>query len=223
MKSPSRHGTNVPDSRPPAPSVPEQRKRPLSREGMEQQLSWLVDRDILRLGLEFECGRCGVRSWVQVDQAKQHMRCGGCAHEQALSGKPEWHYELNTLALRCVTSNQLTALQALCDLAAQSHHSFAYSTSMEIFRRDEQKPWHEIDLICISDARLIVAEVKDTEIIRSDLDELAEIAAALQADEAYLYLPAHLISKTNLAWRDELAARLSASDMRFDYVGLEQV
>lgn len=216
-------GANVPDSRPPAPSVSEQRKRPLSREGMEQQLSWLVDRDILRLGLEFECGRCGVRSWVQLDNAKQHMRCGGCAHEQALSGKPEWHYELNTLALRCVTSNQLAALQALCDLAAQSHHSFAYSTSMEIFRGAEQKPWHEIDLICISDARLIVAEVKDTEIIRSDLDELAEIAEALQADEAYLYLPAHLISKTNLVWRDELAARLSASDMQFDYVGLEQV
>lgn len=207
----------------PAKSAWEQRARPLSHEGMKRQLSWLVNRDVIQIGVELQCVRCGVRSWVHIDRAKQHLACSGCGHEQSLSGEPEWHYELNSLALRCVTSNQLAALQALCQLASRASHSFAYSTSLEIFRDNEQKPWHEIDLICLCDGRLIVAEVKDTTIVEGDLRELAEIAEALQADDALLFTPAKLLSAKHQKWKSDLRTRMERSNIRFDYVGLEQV
>jgi ribosomal protein L37E len=201
----------------------EQRKRLLTFEVMSNQLSWLVDRDILRLGLELECERCGLRSWIPVDHAKQHLDCTGCGHEQSLRGAPEWHYELNSLALRCVTSNQLAVLQALCDLASRAHYSFVFTPSMEIYRGDEQRPWHEIDIICLCDGRLIVAEVKDTTIVEGDLDELAEIAEALKADDALLYFPAALAMPKHDQWKRDLNTRLQRSNIRFDYAPLSQV
>jgi hypothetical protein len=186
----------------------------LTEEEMNQGLNELVELNVLRLGAYSRCLLCGIQSWYHVDDLKQEVRCPGCGHHQSIGVQHEWHYALNSLVEMGVKQGQLSAMHALAALASNSHQSFFYSPSLELFKAGSPNSWHEIDVPAVAEGEFVVGEVKGGGIAQSDFVELAEIAEALRPQRAIIFLPHENVSADVVKWTQETQNRLSPKGIK---------
>jgi putative transposase len=166
---------------------------------------WVVERT-------FGCPRCQLSNWYHVDELRQEIVCVGCGSKHALQTEEKWSYSLNSLAQTGVSQGVLGVLHALTDLASHAHTFFAFSPSLELFKNGANKPWHEVDVICVANGDYIIGEVKEGFVQKEAFDELAEVAEALRPQRAIIFLPLEYASKqpTDLAkWLKEIQTRLA--------------
>ena len=195
--------------------------RPISEEEMAKGLDDLVAGNILRCGVEVRCNHCGVPCWFHVDELKQTNVCSGCGNHIALPATAPWRYRLNSLVQRSVSARTFAVLQALAQLAHRAMSSFFYSPSLDVYRPGDTKNWHEIDIPCVADGRLIIAEVKDGDFNTADLDGFVEVAERLRPDCAAVFLPVDRLPKSQAA-TDEIRERLASSGVPVEIHGLPQ-
>ena len=190
--------------------------RHLTEEEMNQGLSDLVELNVLRPGVYVRCSYCGMRPWYHVDDLKQQVRCSGCGHSQSMGRQQEWCYALSSLAEMSVIQGQLSVMQALAALAADSLESFFFSPSLDLFKPDSSDPWHEIDIAAVAKGEFVVGEVKGGErnITQKDFNELAEIAEALRAQRTIMFLPHENVSIDVMNWLKEMVKRLSPQGIK---------
>jgi hypothetical protein len=77
-------------------------------------------------------------------------------------------------------------ISALRSLREKARESFLYAHGVALFKEyGDPKPDAEIDLLCISDGKLVCGEVKSSasEFTREELAKLARIAADIRADQ----------------------------------------
>jgi hypothetical protein len=192
-------------------------ERPITVDEMREELDALLEIGVLRLGVESECPRCKLASWYHLDDLRQHVVCTGCGNKYALRATELWSYALNSLAQMSVSQGVLSVLHALTAVASHALSFFVFSPSLDLFRNGENKPWHEVDVLCIANGEFVVGEVKEGFVQKTAFDELAEVAEALRPQRAIIFLPVENATKQWAelnGWLKEFQMRLGPQGIR---------
>jgi len=190
---------------------------PISKKQMKSGLNTLLDIGVLRLGVESRCPQCTLFSWYHVDELRQQVTCSGCGSKYALKATEAWRYALNTLAQMSVSQGVLAVLQALIAIESHARWFFAFSPSLDLFKRGENKVWRAVDVLCVVDGDVVIGEVKDGFVQKSDFDKLAEVAEVLRPQRAIIFLPAEIASKQTdevKSWLNEQHSRLNPNGIK---------
>jgi hypothetical protein len=146
----------------------------------------LIAKDILRRGLIFQCSRCRLAAWYDVGEVSREFKCKRCDLVQLFSQKnwkspeePRWYYSLvETVYLCYESSSYLTAL-SLDKLRQQSKEAFHYICETDVKNFPKQGKKKEIDILAISDGKLILGECKDCKPKAEDLRKYQLLQSSL--------------------------------------------
>lgn len=132
------------------------------REQVIDTLEDLVADRLVRRAFRFECPRCGLQSSVLLDRADDHIPCEGCGSTSTLRGpagsEPPMVYSVSTLLDRVMDQDCLGHL--LVEAWVRTHRDAVWSVpGANLSSRGTDR---EMDLLAISRAQLIVAEVKNS-------------------------------------------------------------
>jgi hypothetical protein len=163
---------------------------PVTFEEFKDGLSELVNLNVLRMGMNLGCLRCRLQHWIKVDALRKSDLCPGCGSEMLLPPEAAWSYRLNPLVHHCVNSRALAVWQALAELAHRPD-SFFYSPSAElVFARPiNGHSIQELDVLSVTGGELLIGEVKDGDVERSDFEKLAAIAQVVRPDRVAMFVP----------------------------------
>ncbi len=148
----------------------------------------LIAKDILRRGLIFQCSRCRLAAWYDVGEVSREFKCKRCDLVQLFSQRnwklppeePRWYYSLvETVYLCYESSSYLTAL-TLDKLRQQSKEAFHYACETDVKNFPEQGKKIEIDILAISDGKLILGECKDCKPKAKDLRKYQLLQSSLK-------------------------------------------
>jgi hypothetical protein len=150
-------------------------------------LQGLTDSGVLQQGLRISCNNCGSRFWREMGSLDQKVRCDGCNATVAVPVESIWRYRLNSLIRNGIALHGCVPVtSALRCLRERARESFIYTHGVALFKDyDDPRPEAEIDLLCISNGKLVCGEVKSSasEFTREELTKLARIAVDIRADE----------------------------------------
>jgi hypothetical protein len=197
----------------------------LSLEEMQDGFNDLLERGVLRLGIEDTCPVCKISTWCHIDDLRQHLTCSGCGRQHSLRATEKWSYTLNTLAQTGVSQGVMGVLHALTALASQSRAFFVFSPSRELFCGSGSGPWHEVDVLAVADGQFVIGEVKEGYVQKIAFDELAEIAEVLLPQRAIIFLPFEHAKKQWAElneWLRETQARLAPKNISFEIFTLPE-
>lgn len=191
----------------------------------ERVLKMLLDLGVLFLGIEVRCPQCGVQHWIKVDDARARMSCPGCETAFALPSEPEWCYQLNDLvgsALR--TAGSLATLEALWRVSGQSFNNepFVYLPPQNIYKADNNGPFTDVDLMCLSEGAFVIGEVKSkaTGFREHDITLLGEVARAIRPHKVCFASPPGQWDPAASAARDALQRELGTCGVRVERLDL---
>ena len=147
----------------------------------------LTDRGVLQQGVRIRCTNCGSRFWREMGTLQQKVRCDGCNATVPVPVESVWRYRLNSLIRNGIALHGcVPVISALRDLRESARDSFIYTHGVALFKEyGDPQPEAEMDLLCISDGKLVCGEVKSSasEFTQEELGKLARIAADIKADE----------------------------------------
>jgi hypothetical protein len=125
-------------------------------------------------------------AWDIFCAIQQKVKCEGCNSTVSVPAEPRWYYRLNSLVRNGIAFHGCIAvISALHSLRQRARESFIYTHGATLFRDyNDELPEAEVDLLCISDGKLICGEVKSSasEFTREDLAKLVGVAEAIRAD-----------------------------------------
>lgn len=147
----------------------------------------LTAKDILHRGFIFHCFRCRLAAWYGLGEVSREFKCKRCDFVQPLSQRswkqteePRWYYRLvETVYLFYDSNSYLTAL-ALAKLRQQSKEAFHYICEANIKNYPKQGEQKEIDILAISDGKLILGECKDCKPKAKDLGKYQWLQSKLK-------------------------------------------
>jgi len=150
-------------------------------------LQMFTDAGVLQQGVRVRCTNCGSRLWRELGTLQQKVKCEGCNSTVSVPAEPTWYYRLNSLVRNGIALHGCIAvISALHSLRGMARESFIYTHGVALYRNyEDELPEAEIDLLCISDGKLICGEVKSSasEFTREELAKLARVAADIRADQ----------------------------------------
>lgn len=150
-------------------------------------LQTFTDAGVLQQGIRVRCTNCGSRLWRELGTLQQKVKCEGCNSTVSVPAEPPWYYRLNSLVRNGIALHGCIAvISALHSLREMARESFIYTHGVALYRNyEDESPEVEIDLLCISDGKLICGEVKSSasEFTREELAKLAGVAADIRADQ----------------------------------------
>lgn len=162
--------------------------RRAATEDLLRVLQSLTDGGVLQQGVRVRCLNCGSRFWREIGTLQQKLTCDGCNASVPVPVESAWRYRLNSLIRNGIALHGcVPVISALRALRERARESFIYTHGVALFKGyDDPKPAAEIDLLCISNGRLICGEVKSSasEFTEEELSKLARIAADIRAEEA---------------------------------------
>jgi|HubBroStandDraft_6_1064221.scaffolds.fasta_scaffold41919_3 hypothetical protein len=168
-----------------------QEERKAATSSLAGVLQNLTDSGVLQQGVRVRCTNCGSRLWREMGNIRQKITCDGCGAVVSVPVESVWHYRLNSLVRNGIALHGcvpvVLALRALCERAKDS---FIYTHGVGLFKSyEDSKPEAELDLLCISNGKLICGEVKSaaSEFTLEELKKLARVAADIRADEAAIF------------------------------------
>lgn len=149
-------------------------------------LHLLTDRGVLQQGLRIRCTNCGSRLWREIGTLQQKVRCEGCNSTVSVQPEPTWYYRLYSLVRNGIALHGcVPVISALRSLREGARESFIYTHGVALYRDyNDEQPEVEIDLLCISDGKLICGEVKSSasEFTREGLTKLVGVSMDIGAD-----------------------------------------
>jgi hypothetical protein len=150
-------------------------------------LQTLTDSGVLQQGVRVRCTNCGSRFWREMGTLQQKVKCEGCNFMAPVPVESRWHYRLNSLIRNGIALHGcVPVISALYKLRQRARESFIYTHGVALYKNyDDKLPEAEIDLLCISDGKLVCGEVKSSasEFTHEELAKLARIAAGIRADQ----------------------------------------
>jgi hypothetical protein len=153
---------------------------------LRQTLQWLVDARIFFQGVRFRCSRCGSAYWLEVSETRQETTCTGCRSIVSLRVEENWTYRLNSLVKSGVAQHGcLAVIWTLARLREEASTSFFYAPGLELYDQyEDETPAAELDLVCISDGRIVIGEVKTSAdgFSEKELRTLGECAKRIRPD-----------------------------------------
>ncbi len=150
----------------------------------------LTDNGVFQQGIRLRCTNCGSRFWREMGIIQQKVRCDGCGATVVVPVESTWSYRLNSLIRNGIALHGCVPVtSALRDLREKARESFIYAHGVGLFTDySDEKPAAEMDLLCISDGKLVCGEVKSSasEFTRDELGKLARLATDIKADQAVI-------------------------------------
>jgi len=142
-------------------------------------LQSLTNNAVFRQGVHLRCKNCGSKYWHEISEVRQQNKCQGCGEAVSLSVKATWRYRLNTLIRNAVAFHGcIPVILSLHELRHfPTKYTFIYTPGIELYKSyEDKKPSAELDLVCISDGKLIIGEIKTScaEFIPKELTKLAD-------------------------------------------------
>jgi len=154
---------------------------------LQRVLQELTDSGVLQQGVRIRCANCGSQLWREMGTLQQKVRCDGCNANVAVPVECVWRYRLNSLVRNGIALHGcVPVISALRDLREAARDSFIYTHGVALFKEySDPKPEAEMDLLCISNGKLVCGEVKSSaaELTQEELGKLARIAADIRADQ----------------------------------------
>ena len=133
-----------------------------NRDKLLEILNKLSQFQIIKRGFYLECSKCGTYEWYPLGEANENLICPGCSNKFLMPVKEnndeiKWRFRLNSLINRCVDQDLFVSLIAVAKLI-KNKKSYSHYFGLEIYKQD--KLLTDIDLIFISDQKIIVGECK---------------------------------------------------------------
>ncbi len=155
------------------------------------ELSDLVEMNILQLGIKPRCPKCGYRIWYRIDDAKQEITCRGCGYKFSVPAESKWFYRLNNLIRAAVSLHgTVPLLITLGQLMGDSRSSAMFMPSLELLKKEEggqgkMTIYGELDLVCIKDGKFIIGEIKQSTGLfgPDDFKRMKDVARMVRPDE----------------------------------------
>lgn len=186
-------------------------------EDKERDLQHLLEDKVLLQGAHLSCPQCSSALWYLVDEIKTDMRCNGCLFNFPIKPYPEWSFRLNDLVTNALRKHgTLAVLQALNELQLFSD-MFLFLPCQDIFKKEnEEKPFTDLDIIVIKNAKLIIGEIKsDTGSFESsDLQKLKEVAIDLEPNEVLFAAPGESWPKETVKEMEQMSKDLAPLDIK---------
>ena len=161
------------------------------KEDVKVALAQLTHRNIIQIGINPHCPRCGLAQWYHVDDIGQHLTCQGCRIPFSLHPELTWHYRLNELIHAAHALHGTTpVILVLGQLFRECRISFLFSHNLNLLTKPKDKfseeldKAAEVDIACIQDGQFIIGEVKQSRrnFSANDFDIMAEIAERAKPD-----------------------------------------
>lgn len=154
-------------------------------------LQSLTNSGIFRQGVHLRCKNCGSKYWQEISEVRQQNKCQGCGEVVSISVKAAWRYRLNTLIRNAVAFHGcVPVILSLYELrSVPTRYTFICAPGIELYKSyEDKKPSAELDLVCISDGKLIIGEIKTScaEFIPKELTKLADHVKIFNANVVIL-------------------------------------
>jgi len=169
--------------------------------------SYMVDKGLFRMGIELDCAKCGMSSWVALDALKHQALCELCGHSydatrQLLDSK--WRFRRSgVLGAERNAQGAVPVALTLQQLGTSLNHGFdrnVYSASLDLKpTANLVLPKCEVDFVWLMKGRypdrsaVILAECKDLgpiklEEFQRDVDNMRRVADALPSHRFMVYV-----------------------------------
>lgn len=182
--------------------------------------SYLVEKQLFRIGAKLTCPSCRMESWIALDALKQSVVCELCGHEHDATRqliRSEWHYRRSGV-LGAERNAQgaipvaLTLQQLEVSLSGGLHNGM-YSPSLELTKKDQNKNECEADFVWFitrpypKKPAVILGECKDQGEIELDkfegsVEKLRQVADSLPRNRFKTFI---LLAKLSPFTPDEIA------------------
>ncbi|MFQ5852478.1 MAG: hypothetical protein ACE5JU_18100 [Candidatus Binatia bacterium] len=176
-------------------------------EYQDRKFEDLVEAGVLFQGAEVPCYQCGSRYWYSVEDFKQQMKCIGCFSSFPLRPELTWSYRLNDLVRNALKYHgTLAVVQGLYTIErGYPSGMFLFLPCQNIYERDENSPFTDLDLVFIKDGKFIIGEVKSdpNAFDEKDFVKIGDVAAELQPNQVMFAAPAD-------AWPADVQAQVDA-------------
>ncbi|MGV3596928.1 MAG: hypothetical protein ACO1PI_03615 [Bacteroidota bacterium] len=166
--------------------------------GLEQTLKELCRYKVFLKGFNLKCKKCSSEFWYHINEVGEAIVCKGCYESFELPIEPNFAYKLNDLIknniyqTKTARDGNLTVIRTLASINRDSRKSFAYSPQVNLYNDyHSNKPCAEIDVICLSDGKLIIGEAKHKSNLffegdKKSLKALVELSKAIYPDKIIL-------------------------------------
>lgn len=164
-------------------------------EDTSKVLDSLVTSSVLYRGYIFKCDNCRRTDWYGIEDVSRTFKCKRCekvqnyTHSEWLwSSEPVWYYRLAETVYQFYRSHSYITAIVLDKIRSESKESFMYLSESDIIDSDGNKK--EIDIIALSDGKIILGECKDTKPAVKDIGKYLYLYKRLK------YKPARFILAT---------------------------
>lgn len=166
--------------------------------GLKNTIEELCDFRVFLKGFKLKCNNCSSEFWYHINEVGEKINCKGCLEEFGLPVEPKFSYKLNDLIKNNIFQSKtqrdgnLTVIRTLISLHSRARNSFDYTPQLNLYNDyHSNKPYSEIDIVCIADGDLIIGEAKHNstgffEDKMKSLHSLVEISKAIRPDKVVL-------------------------------------
>ena len=131
-------------------------------------IEWLVDRRILRRGIQTRCPSCRLRLFYLLASVSESMTCQGCSRvfslpfsdDGARSQELKWSYVINPLFERAVDQDYLPAALAARLIARQSASAYGVCFNVGVSERDSKTQLTDLDAVVVTKSGAHAIEAK---------------------------------------------------------------
>ncbi|GAA4846283.1 hypothetical protein [Kitasatospora terrestris] len=171
----------------------------------------LIGKQILQRGYIFQCERCRLISWYNIDSLTAEFTCNRCSLRQQFTrshwrtpATPHWYYKLAETVYQFYRNNSHLTAQVLYKLKAESRTAFHYAPEIDLVNFPRPGKSREMDVACILDGNIIFGECKTQPLQLADIEKF----------ETLLALPVKKPSRIIFATTKEVPERFNAAAKR---------
>lgn len=195
-----------------------------SKQGLLDDLSWLIDIGVLRAGYVHTCRHCNLSKWYSIDDIHNiDNRCEGCQYPFSINSEQRIEYALNSTISRMSIYNQIPVSLALAALHDTATSSFYYAPSLDIYKQYMGKIYTDLDIFAIVDGELIIGEVKNSQKGFKDdnFNKLYEMATKIRPSKIIVaYMKNERPNKVNEKRIHDLAVKLNKTGVKVEWLSL---
>src|SRR4030095_422092 len=195
---------------------------------LKRELDYLMQTNLLVLGLMPICPQCGLKNWIRIDDVKYSLKCQGCSYGFTLISELKWYYKLNSLFEVGYAKQGLTPLIiVLGELLSSCRSSFTYAPSLDLFETYDNsfyqdmnvKRKYELDLVCFKDGVFIIGEVKENINLfkQADFDKMHDVSLRINPDRVLFSSMDKKINRLTESRINELSSKLSSHGIAVEW------
>ncbi len=159
---------------------------------LDETFKFLLEINIFYRGHEWSCKHCSHSNWANVSSLDEKVICAVCKMYHQLPLDFHFEFRLNEFFATCVREHDTVSVGwALSNLRSSAKKSFIYTPPLTLYENlsgNGGSPDNELDVLCIVDGELILAEVKNSldKVRPKDRDNLVKLAIKLKVDKVMI-------------------------------------